>query len=139
MQDISNTAHTFLEMYDLYEWSFRFDHAKSRAGLCIYNKKIISLSSHFAKVATLKEIRNTLLHEIAHALVGHCHGHDYVWKSKAFEIGCNAKRCYNKQFFKPKWIVLCPNGCFKITRHRKNKRLICKSCRAAVNYVQNNV
>ena len=139
MQSFSNTAYTLLEMYDLNDWSFRFDHAKSRAGSCINNKKIISLSSHFARVATLEEIRNTLLHEIAHALVGHCHGHDYVWKAKAFEIGCNAKRCYNKQFFKPKWIMFCPNGCFKFTRHRKNKKLICKLCKVAVNYEQNNV
>ena len=139
MRSISHTAYTFLDKHDLNDWSFRFDHAKSRAGLCIYNKKIISLSSHFARFATPGEIRNTLLHEIAHALVGHCHGHDIVWKEKALEIGCNARRCYNKHFFKAKWIMLCPNGCFKIPRHRKNKKLICKLCKVAVNYVLNNV
>ncbi len=139
MEDISNTAYIFFEKYDLNDWSFRFDHAKSRVGLCIYNKKIISLSLHFVKVATSEDIRNALLHEIAHALVGHCHGHDSVWKAKALEIGCNARRCYEKPFFTPKWIMFCPNGCFKISRQRKNKKLICKSCKVSVNYVLNNV
>jgi len=32
-------------------------------------------------------VRDTLLHEIAHALVGTAHGHDEVWKAKCLEIG----------------------------------------------------
>ena len=40
-------------------------------------------------------VRNTVLHELAHALVGPGHHHDYVWKRKARELGCSDERCYN--------------------------------------------
>ena len=33
------------------------------------------------------EVRDTILHEIAHALVGPGHGHDAVWKAKCVEVG----------------------------------------------------
>ena len=139
MLDVPNIAHELFKKYNLKDWSFQLDHAKSRAGLCIYNKKIISLSRYYVGVSSLKEIKNTILHEIAHALVGHIHGHDHVWKAKALEIGCDGRRCHNKVFLDPKWIMQCPNGCFKIPRHRKKKHLICKSCEVSVEYLLNNV
>ena len=38
-------------------------------------------------------MKNTLLHEIAHALAGHEHNHDEVWKATARSIGCDGCRC----------------------------------------------
>lgn len=38
-------------------------------------------------------IRDTILHEIAHALVGPNHCHDLVWKAKCLEIGATPRRC----------------------------------------------
>ena len=43
---------------------------------------------HYVRHADIDHIRDTILHEIAHALVGPCHGHDAVWRQKAREIGC---------------------------------------------------
>ena len=76
-------------------WTFKFDGAKGRGGLCNHGKRFISLSRHFVEAATIAEVRNTLLHEIAHALVGPGHGHGRVWKQKAREIGCTAERCHS--------------------------------------------
>ena len=139
MRDVFQIAYELIYKHNLIGWSFRFDNAKSRAGLCIYKKKIISLSSYYVKAADLEEIINTILHEIAHAIVGPSHGHDSVWRAKALAIGCDAKRCHNLSFIVPYWVMKCPNGCFKIPRHRKKKQLICKSCNTPVIYVQNNV
>ena len=36
----------------------------------------------------------SLLHEIAHALVGRKHNHDAEWKAKAREIGCTGERTH---------------------------------------------
>jgi SWI/SNF-related matrix-associated actin-dependent regulator 1 of chromatin subfamily A len=35
-----------------------------------------------------QQFKDTILHEIAHAIVGPHHGHDEVWRGKAVEIGC---------------------------------------------------
>ena len=75
-------------------WTFKFDNAKRRFGYCYSLRKTISLSRPITELNTEKEVRNTILHEIAHALVGCEHGHDIIWKTKALEIGCTGDRCY---------------------------------------------
>lgn len=73
-------------------WTFRLNNNRSRLGVCRYRGKSIELSV-FHLTSPDKEIMNTLLHEIAHALVGPGHGHGPVWKRKAIEIGCTGERC----------------------------------------------
>jgi hypothetical protein len=61
-------------------------------GLCLYGPRRIEISFHFAQRNGDMAIRETLLHEIAHALAGAGHGHDAVWKQKCLEIGATPKR-----------------------------------------------
>ena len=110
--------------YGLSEWRLRLDHARRRAGQCDYTNKIISLSRHYVRYAKENHIRDTLLHEIAHALVGPFHGHDAVWRKKAREIGCTATRCHTLTFSHSKWKMRCPNGCFEAERHRRSQNLV---------------
>ncbi|MBT5575482.1 SprT-like domain-containing protein [Alphaproteobacteria bacterium] len=139
LQKVSELAYQLLTQYDLADWQFCFDHARSRAGLCDYNKKTISMSRKFARSADDAQIKNTLLHEIAHALVGHAHGHDIVWRAKAMEIGCDAKRCHNSVFSTPKWVLTCPKGCFSTLRHRRKNNLVCGKCKTPVLFQLHNV
>jgi hypothetical protein len=44
----------------------------------------------------LDDIKNTILHEIAHAIVGENHGHRQVWQEKAIELGVKFRRNYHK-------------------------------------------
>lgn len=81
--------------HDLVSWNFRFDRAKVRFGCCNYTHKIISLSRHLTQLNTSEIVRNTILHEIAHALVGNSHGHGKAWREKALEIGADPTRCYH--------------------------------------------
>jgi predicted SprT family Zn-dependent metalloprotease len=76
-------------------WRFEFDNARRRFGVCQYYSKRIKLSQYLVALNGIEEVRDTILHEIAHALVGAGHGHNHVWKRKALEIGCNGERCYN--------------------------------------------
>ena len=64
--------------------------------------------------ASVDHITDTILHEIAHALVGPRHGHNAIWRQKAREIGCTAMRCHNLTFSAAKWMMMCPNGCFAV-------------------------
>ena len=78
--------------YGLGGWIFGFDNAVSRLGYCNYTKRRISLGRHSTMVNPETEVKNTILHEIAHALVGPGFGHGPVWKAKARSIGCTAER-----------------------------------------------
>ena len=91
-------------------WSLRFDKAKRRYGCCMHSRRIISLSSPLTQIRQDDNVKNTILHEIAHALVGGGHGHDDVWRTKALEIGCNGQRCSNDVSLKGNWVGECPNG-----------------------------
>ena len=84
-----------------------------------------------------EDIQDTILHEIAHAIVGPKHGHDKVWKVMASKLGCSAKRCHTLEFSDYKWIRFCANHCWKQKVHRRKSNLICKKCGSPVQYQQN--
>ena len=52
------------------KWTFAFDRATTRAGLCDHRMHRISVSRHFAERFDDDEIHQVLLHEVAHALAG---------------------------------------------------------------------
>ncbi len=128
-------ANRLLNEHELFKkgWRFSFDRAKRRAGCCRYSKKEITLAKVYAEQEEFKAIKNVILHEIAHALVGPKHGHNEIWKQKALEIGCDAERCHYVVFSKPKYILTCSNSCFEVTRYRVNqnflKSKICSKCK----------
>lgn len=86
-----------MHYHGLHDWHFKFDRAVYRLGLTHYGRKVISLS----KQATLRDVEarvlNTILHEIAHVLVGPGNGHNHVWREKAVQIGCDGNRTTDVQ------------------------------------------
>ena len=121
--------------FKLIGWQIGIDHAMKRLGQTDYNKKLITISKHFLRGPNCSEskIRNTVLHEIAHCLVGPKHNHDKVWKNMALKIGCNGKVTESMDIPDAKWLMYCPKKCFKQTYLRKPKTegkvcLKCNSC-----------
>lgn len=82
-------------------WHFKMDNAKRRFGVCKFRSKTISISIPLTRLNSEEQVTDTILHEIAHALVGPKHGHDHVWKVKAEEIGCKPQRCYSSDVIRP--------------------------------------
>ena len=122
------------------DWDFGFDLAPSRAGVCRYAERRIDLSVSYCQAATRAEIEDTILHEIAHAIVGPRHNHDRVWKAKAREIGCQGERCHRVQQSIPKWIGEC--GCGnRWTRQTLQRRMmvnrVCAGCRGEIAWRRN--
>ena len=132
---IGTLARDLLAHHHLSQWSFQFDNATKRAGCCHYARQQISLSYEFAQQAADEEIRDTLLHEIAHALVGKEHQHDDVWRAKALEIGCSGRRCYDRQFTAPRYIVQCENRCWVATTDRRRRGVVCQQCHGQLVYL----
>lgn len=118
------------------DWNIVCDRARRRAGLCHFGKRRISLSRYMLENPAISssEIKNIILHEIAHALVGHAAGHGPIWQAKAIEIGCDGKRCHNLVLSTPKDIITCPCGAVHIPVYRRSKLFknmeyrICKQC-----------
>lgn len=138
LEQAINRGYALMKMHGLTDWSLKLDHARRRAGSCDYNKKQITLSRHYVRFAEVAHIEDTILHEIAHALVGPKHGHDAVWRMKAREIGCTATRCHTLEFASPPWVMHCPKGCFESPRHRRTPNLVCAKCKTPVKYKRAN-
>jgi predicted SprT family Zn-dependent metalloprotease len=129
-------ATQLMAQHGLTEWQFVFNANKRRAGVCRYPVRgrpgRIALSKHYVLRNPADEVRDTILHEIAHALVGSGHGHDEVWKARCVAVGARPERCYGEAVEMPKgkWRATC-GGCGKEhDRHRRPKRLTGWHCRA---------
>jgi predicted SprT family Zn-dependent metalloprotease len=108
-------------------WTFGFDHARTRAGLCDYRAKRISVSRHLAARYDDDEIHQVLLHEVAHALAGPRAGHGPAWKKMAADLGYEGKRLHGGAIADDlaTWIGTCPNG---HTHYRYRKPTRVQSC-----------
>ena len=119
-----------LDEHGLADWSLVFDRAKRRAGICRYARKEIGLSGPLTALHPEAEVRDTILHEIAHALVGARHGHDDVWRATALRIGCSGRRCSSRDApaIEGGWVGTCAAG-HRVTRHRRPERpSSCRQC-----------
>lgn len=97
-KDAADLLRRKMNEHGLTDWSVRLNqNAESRfLGLCSYKDKCIILSAHHIDIHPDPDVTNTILHEIAHALVGPGHAHDDIWQAKAREIGCdNTLPCSN--------------------------------------------
>lgn len=121
-----------LDEHGLQNWTFKLDNAKVRFGRCNSGKKLITLSFYLTVLNEEAEVRETIMHEIAHALAGHEAGHGPAWKAVARSIGASDSRCYSddKVVTPPgRWIGTCTSCGREINRHRRPKKLMsCSKC-----------
>src|SRR3954468_12751994 len=96
LQEARRLATALMAEHGLSGWRLVLDSAKTRAGVCRAQRKEIGLSRHLTALHAEPEVRDTVLHEIAHALVGPAHGHDEVWRATALRIGCSGRRCVSQ-------------------------------------------
>ncbi|MEO7070450.1 MAG: SprT-like domain-containing protein [Nostocoides sp.] len=125
-------ARRLVREHGLEGWTVRLDRAKTRAGVCRFAEREIGLSKPLTSLHSEDEVRDTVLHEIAHALVGSQHGHDRVWHAKALAIGSSGERCVSAE--SPRiagdWLGICPAG-HEASRHRRPTRVTsCSRCRS---------
>src|SRR5947209_15308840 len=90
--EVQKLAGDLLAAHGLDGWTFAFNRRKRAMGYCYYGSKTVELSVYFVESNPDAVIRDTLLHEIAHALVGPEHGHDRAWKEKCLELGAKPER-----------------------------------------------
>ena len=111
-------------------WSFGFDSAKTRAGLCDYDARRITVSRHLAARYDDDEIHQVLLHEVAHAMAGPRAGHGPRWKATARELGYVGKRLHDGAIANElaPWVGTCPEGHVHYRYRRPVRVLACGRC-----------
>lgn len=121
-------------------WRFRFDHARRRFGCCHYGRKLITLSRPLTLLNTEPEVRDTVLHEIAHALCPG-DGHGPKWRAKCREIGAKPVRCFsdNAVSSPPRAAARFEWGCescnWWVPRRRRTRgTFVCTTCRTRLAY-----
>ena len=115
---------------DVSRWSFGWDNAKRRAGLCNYTESRITISKYLVMAHTVDESLQVVLHEIAHALSGKKEGHGKKWLATAKSIGYRAERFTGTEIAREvaPWRGQCPVG-HEHFRYRKPTRpLSCGVC-----------
>lgn len=121
-----------LDEHGLADWRVELDRARTRAGICRYDARVIGLSAPLTRLHAEAEVRDTLLHEIAHALTGPRAGHGPRWRETARRIGCSAQRCLPRDAPRVSgaWVGVCPAGHVR-ERHRRPERVAsCAQCAA---------
>jgi predicted SprT family Zn-dependent metalloprotease len=120
-----------LNQYGLRSWRFRFDRAVRRFGCCHYSTATISLSAALTAMNSEAEVRDTLLHEIAHAIAGKQAGHGDEWRKYAAILGARPERCYTNEVLAPqaRYVAHCPTCRKQYERQRAPRRkTACSVC-----------
>lgn len=89
--EVARQARGLMDEHGLEAWAFRFSAAERRLGECREREKVIRLSRRHAVNGDPREVTDTILHEIAHALAGAEARHGLAWKAVAKRLGATPK------------------------------------------------
>ncbi|MDX2376652.1 SprT-like domain-containing protein [Microbacterium sp. LRZ72] len=111
-------------------WSFGFDNAKRRAGLCDFTRKRISVSRYLAARYDDDTNQQTLLHEVAHAMAGASVGHGPEWKRTARALGYTGGTTHRGETATElaPWVGTCPAGHTAYRYRRPARAMSCVAC-----------
>lgn len=125
-------------------WEFRFSKRKRAIGTCSIHgdKKVIEYSIHFIDNSE-EAIKDTILHEMAHALAGLKEAHNNNWKKWCIKLGANPNRtngdkineATTKNLIKvAKYTASCPNCKREFPKHKiPTKMESCGHCSPVYN------
>lgn len=120
-------------------WTFGWDNAQRFFGRCYFKTKHISLSKPLTELNKEADIKDVILHEIAHGIAGWEAGHSYDWKRVANNLGCSANRCAGTHVALPKgkWLACC-KGCGQFFRRVRPPKVThwCTKCHVILTWVK---
>ncbi len=125
----------------LQDWKIGFKRSKNILATCYYDKKEIRIAKWYYEMNDCKAITRTILHEIAHALLGWGFGHSIAWVHKCRQIGLkNPSQYADREKHNspaPKYAGSCGTHNFRAERKRKRNG-ICSLCRTKIEWTDSN-
>lgn len=130
LPDVLDLARTLMVEHGVGDWGLGLDRARRRAGQTDHTRHRITLSRHLMALYDEAEVRETVLHEIAHARVGAAHGHDAVWAAEARRLGSHGRRLIAAEAprVEGRWTGTCPAGHTVNRVRRPAMPLSCSRC-----------
>ncbi|MBI1374282.1 MAG: hypothetical protein GC159_16320 [Phycisphaera sp.] len=116
-------------------WRFAWSNGKRQLGRCQIRRRRDPSTGKYVEIKTIKlsrylvalnndhEVRDTILHEIAHAIAGLKNGHNSVWKAVCRRIGAKPQRLAGEHItvVKGRYVLLC--GCCEKELARRHRRI----------------
>jgi hypothetical protein len=90
LEEAEILAKKLLKQHGLKDWNFGFCRAQCYYGICYFGTKEILLAKNFVLRNNEHHVRNIMIHEIAHAIIGPTHNKH--WEQKCIELGGTGKR-----------------------------------------------
>lgn len=137
LDQVAATARHYMAEFGVGHYEFAFDRGLRRLGYCRYARPgragRISLSRHYATANRWAQVRDTILHEIAHARLGHGYGHGPRWKAECLVVGARPERLAREGVAgaAPRYRAECPSCRGVFTRHNRvpaGRRRWCLKC-----------
>ena len=129
-REVNEFAQEQLQKWGLRRWRIVWGKAKKQLGLCVYDKELIRLSVVCLEAYGVEAMKNTVLHEIAHALAPG-DGHGRIWRQWCEAVGADPSRLYDagdayKAIAKKhtKWTATCQN-CGEVYKRMRYQRGFC--------------
>lgn len=118
---------TLLQQKNLVGWTAEMSRGRRTIGLCSYTDKTIYLSKHHIENDSYDDVRDTVIHEVAHAL-NPLDGHGIKWRKAAMAMGGTGDQYHSHgNSYPSKWSTRCINGHEpKIFRWNKDTIYNCK-------------
>ena len=132
MATILYQARALMNHHGLHGWTLKISRGKTTAGHCFTAGKEIALSGVLLPMWPAADVRDTILHEIAHALTPKDPGHGPEWRRVCVAIGGSPARTFPAHLPTPKRAgVLRTCECVgRETLHARRKDDRCWMCNA---------
>lgn len=126
---VSRLARVLMDEHGLYDWKFEYSNDIQTMGWCWYKEKTIKFSRRYLHHNS-DAIEDTILHEIAHALVGpKVKAHGVEWRRMARQLGARPETCAESHVTpanvpKKMFYIMCSGCGRKWYRHRLQRKMI---------------
>lgn len=119
----------------LSDWTYEFKDLHSSGGLTCSESRNIVLSKQAIERLKWWDLRDLILHEVAHALIPEGKPHCLEWKEMFLKLGGSGRVCCKNFSLKSdyKWLKSCTKCDYKELCFRRYS-LWCEECGSAVRY-----
>lgn len=129
LQKAFDLARSLMDQHGLQRWSLEWNDSQRTFGQC-HSRGKITLSYDLVSLNSEEVVKDTILHEIAHALAGAHHAHNDVWRAKARQIGAKDRPCYSFSDVRSPlpWVGKCPGNHHHYKGRKPEGIRICTLC-----------